>query len=593
MDPGGVGDSERGRGDRADVHVLLPPHGKAAGMSTTPTRIPAIAYGAKSTEDKHGSIPTQIEDVRKMAVREGWTIEAEYTDEAFSGYSSSRGPGLLRAREHAAELAKEHGRCVLAAQHSDRFARGDGLQAMHLAELWFAVRRQGVEMRSVQDDSTFTNPLLTMALGERNAEDSRRKALSVKDGMRRRAERGKLSGGPRPYGYRWVSELADDGRKVSHLEVVPAEAEIVRRMFTSIVNGVSQRELARQLNKEKIPTSTGKAWVQGTLSVLLTNPLYKGEIRHDGEVYPGKHDPIVSEALWGKSAEIRLSAVRRHAGRHPKGSHLMTKGLLRCSCGEAMLARTNAKYDRQSYECSGRITFGLDYCDQVPVERSAIDGPMLGDLLKHYIDLAGTRRLMEGKTASDLSIARDSLAQAEAEALRAQANHERIRGHYHAGRITPEMWAEERDDLAGAMTAAEDAVQQGRKRVEELEASGPLADSEEALLRRLAGLRATVSDGVKSAPDLNAMRMILRQMFETVRLLPADHPWLAQVTAMCESGAEVQGGAYYLIPFLRDGAVVSRDASTDRATIRRAVLPVPPVSPVSTRKTMDNQGFAR
>ena len=45
--------------------------------------IPAVIYAAKSTEDKHGSIPTQLADCRTMAEREGWTIVGEFSDEAF------------------------------------------------------------------------------------------------------------------------------------------------------------------------------------------------------------------------------------------------------------------------------------------------------------------------------------------------------------------------------------------------------------------------------------------------------------------------------------------------------------------------------
>ena len=50
---------------------------------------------------------------------------AEYHDEAASAYHGNRGPGLAKAREHAAALAAEHGGCVLAVQHTDRLARGD------------------------------------------------------------------------------------------------------------------------------------------------------------------------------------------------------------------------------------------------------------------------------------------------------------------------------------------------------------------------------------------------------------------------------------------------------------------------------------
>jgi hypothetical protein len=38
-------------------------------------------------------------------------------------------------------------------QHSDRLARGDGLAADHLAEVFFEMRRAGVSLRSVQDDA--------------------------------------------------------------------------------------------------------------------------------------------------------------------------------------------------------------------------------------------------------------------------------------------------------------------------------------------------------------------------------------------------------------------------------------------------------
>ena len=83
--------------------------------------IPAVIYAAKSTEDKHGSIPTQLEDCRELAKREGWEVVGEFSDEAFSAYHGNRGPGLLQAKRRAVELAAEHGRCILVAQDADRF----------------------------------------------------------------------------------------------------------------------------------------------------------------------------------------------------------------------------------------------------------------------------------------------------------------------------------------------------------------------------------------------------------------------------------------------------------------------------------------
>lgn len=35
--------------------------------------IPVVVYASKSTEDVHGSTPTQLQDGHALAQREGWT----------------------------------------------------------------------------------------------------------------------------------------------------------------------------------------------------------------------------------------------------------------------------------------------------------------------------------------------------------------------------------------------------------------------------------------------------------------------------------------------------------------------------------------
>lgn len=219
----------------------------------------AILYAAKSTEDTRGSIPTQFEDGRAMAAREGWQVIGEYADEAASAWSGDRGAQLAAAMAHAEKIAP----CVLVAQHSDRLARGDGRAARHLGELYFWAIKADVELRSVQDDSTFTNPLLTFAMGERNAEDSRRKSLAVQAGMRRRSEAGMHHGGPRPYGYGY-----EDGALV----IVDAEAVIVQRIFGEFLAGKSLTAIARELQGEGVKTMRGRLWRTSTVGQILRNP---------------------------------------------------------------------------------------------------------------------------------------------------------------------------------------------------------------------------------------------------------------------------------------------------------------------------------
>ena len=63
------------------------------------------------------------------------------------------------------------------------------------------MRRQGVRLRSVQDDSNLEDVIRVALIGERNTEDSRRKSEAVKAGKRRQFDKADRLGGPVPDGY--------------------------------------------------------------------------------------------------------------------------------------------------------------------------------------------------------------------------------------------------------------------------------------------------------------------------------------------------------------------------------------------------------
>src|SRR4051794_26111722 len=110
----------------------------------TEARPQAVVYAAKSTEDEHGSIPTQLADARTLAEREGFEVVGEYQDEAASAYKGNRGPGLEAALQRVEEIQG-----VLIVQHSDRLARGDGKRARHLIEICLDAIKGDFKLRSV------------------------------------------------------------------------------------------------------------------------------------------------------------------------------------------------------------------------------------------------------------------------------------------------------------------------------------------------------------------------------------------------------------------------------------------------------------
>src|SRR5215204_3806468 len=99
--------------------------------------IAAILFGAKSTKDPRGSIPSQLAGCRVAAEAEDREVVAEFKDENASAYNGSRGDGLAGARA-LAERLRDTGREVeLWVADPDRLARGDGRKGRaHLAQIW-------------------------------------------------------------------------------------------------------------------------------------------------------------------------------------------------------------------------------------------------------------------------------------------------------------------------------------------------------------------------------------------------------------------------------------------------------------------------
>ena len=135
----------------------------------------------------------------------------------------------------AVEASQLHGRAELWVQHSDRLARGPGNApeaARHLAEFYFWASRQNIRVRSVlQDDMTFSSPLLATVMGDRNFEDSHRKSKAVTSGKERQFERGEHQGGPALDGYRRVIVEQSFGKPVKGWEKDPEREPIIDRLF--------------------------------------------------------------------------------------------------------------------------------------------------------------------------------------------------------------------------------------------------------------------------------------------------------------------------------------------------------------------------
>ena len=110
------------------------------------------------------------------------------------------------------------------------------------------------------------------------------------------------------------------------LAIDEREATTVRLIFRRYRELKSVRLLKRDLDRRglvsKIRTAEngltmgGRPYSRGKLYKLLSNPIYKGEIRHLKTCHPGQHQPIIDSGLWDKTQQL----LAEHAARGANGS---------------------------------------------------------------------------------------------------------------------------------------------------------------------------------------------------------------------------------------------------------------------------------
>jgi DNA invertase Pin-like site-specific DNA recombinase len=131
------------------------------------------------------------------------------------------------------------------------------------------------------------NVLLSFAQFEREVTGER-----IRDKIAASKKKGMWMGGVPPLGY---------ACRDHKLLVIDGEAETVRHIFRRYAELGSVRLLKEELDaagfRSKSWTSTagrrwgGKPLARGALYLMLQNRIYRGEITHKGQHYPGEHVP--------------------------------------------------------------------------------------------------------------------------------------------------------------------------------------------------------------------------------------------------------------------------------------------------------------
>lgn len=244
----------------------------------------AIGYIRLSTteQDEKFGADAQRNAIELFAREKGYEIVA-WNKDVISGVSDER-PELNKIL-YGDDVVNPPFEAVIVFK-SDRLARDTKLYFYYL----YLLEKKGVKLLSVEesfgDDEMFANIYRSMMLFV--AEQERKNiALRTSKGRKIKAIVGGYAGGRCPFGYNAVN---------GQLIVNEKEAHIVKEIFAMYNDGVSQRQIAKQLNELGYLTKTGIPFTQVKVMYILRNEkLYQGFVKYgkDSDWVKGVHTPLI------------------------------------------------------------------------------------------------------------------------------------------------------------------------------------------------------------------------------------------------------------------------------------------------------------
>ena len=303
-----------------------------------PSRQKFFLYARKSTdvEDKQvQSIEGQLDELRVFAKRENLEIIEELVEKR-----SAKIPGrpIFNKMLDSIEKGKANG---ILSWHPDRLARNsvDGgriiylidtmrLSALKFNTFWFEPTPQGKFMLSI---SFSQSKYYVDSLSENTRRGLRQKARNGNWPMKA------------PIGY-----LNDTRNRT--IVVNKRVAPIIVSAFEKYSKGnIQLKQISSFLATKGIITSKNKKFRIDQTKKLLTKTFYFGIYKYDGEVYEGRHDPIISKALFDEVQEVLVQRNKPWAKSTQNHVFKPFNGLLKCGeCGMGITGDNKIKYYKQT-----------------------------------------------------------------------------------------------------------------------------------------------------------------------------------------------------------------------------------------------------
>ncbi len=286
--------------------IKIPQAKQNAPIETQRLRVAAYCRVSTRHEEQYHSLEAQITYYTNYIKRNpNWKFVAVYSDVA-SGVRAANRPGYQQLMRDCTSRKLD----LILVKSLSRFGR-DALETIRqirkLKQMNIGVYIETGGLNTLNISNSMIDQLAALDQAE-----SHFRSENIKFGIRHRMRSGKTVLNHTQFlGY----TKGPDGI----LQVVPKEAEIVRKIFDLYVQGNGVRKIKRYLEEHGIKTVTGKSeWSTSTIDRMLSNEKYVGEVlmqkTYTSDFLTGKreknqgqldtylvenaHEPIISREIF-------------------------------------------------------------------------------------------------------------------------------------------------------------------------------------------------------------------------------------------------------------------------------------------------------
>lgn len=391
--------------------TIIPANPELAEKKSIRRQLRVAAYCRVSTDSEEQMTSYEAQKTYytdKIMQNPQWSMAGIFADEGITGTSAEKRPEFLRM----IRLCRKRKIDLILVKSISRFARNT-VDCLHyiraLKEMGIAVIFEKENINTLDSEGE----MLITLLGAFAQAESESISQNVRWGIRQAMREGRIS-----LRCKHLYGFTEDEN--GQPQILPDEAEVVRRIYKSFLRGQSIRMIKGWLDAEGIAPRKGKEWSHSSIENLLKNEKYCGDvllqktfisdcisrkvIKNVGQLpmylIENHHEGIVSrETYQAVQAEFARRGSRRSPNKRAAATGLssytsryaLSDRLVCEECGTLYRRCTWVRKGGKKivWRCSSRLDYGSRYCKHSPtMEEGALQRAIM----------AAVNSMMEDKT---------------------------------------------------------------------------------------------------------------------------------------------------------------------------------------------------